>query len=98
MGRIARRQARQAVIAETVDHLSQEDQESLRVLAQTLAEKLKELKPQAPAGLDFGRLEALEVQLGNITATQGTGARFEEARVKTFKTGDISVGPQPGKR
>lgn len=87
---------RKAVIAETVDRLSREDQESLRDLAQALAGKLKE---QAPAiGLDVGRLDTLEVQLGNITVTQGIGARIEEARVAgTFRTGDISVGSQPGK-
>src|SRR5437763_13910877 len=36
---------RQAVIADTVNSLSQEDQESLRKLAETLATKLKEQGP-----------------------------------------------------
>jgi hypothetical protein len=49
-------------------------------------------------GLDIGRLTALEVDLGNITVTEGIGARIEESRVDgTFKTGDISVGTPPGK-
>src|SRR4051794_37101202 len=48
---------RQAVIAETVNQLSRENQESLRDLAQALAGKLKQ---QAPAiGMDVGRLDAL---------------------------------------
>lgn len=87
---------RKAVIAETIDGLSSEDQESLRNLGQALA---GELKKQAPTiGLDVGRLDALEMQLGNITVTQGIGVRIQEARIAgTFKTGDISVGPLPGK-
>ena len=87
---------RKAVIAERVDRLSQEDQELLRDMAHALARILKE---RAPAiGLDVGRLDALEVQLGNIAVTQGIGARIKEARVAgTFRTGDISVEPPPGK-
>jgi hypothetical protein len=88
---------RQAVLAEVVDGLSHEDQGSLHDLAQVLAGKLKE---QAPTiGLDVGRLNAAEVQLGNITITEGIGARVQEANVPgTFRTGDISVGSMPGKR
>jgi hypothetical protein len=82
---------RQAVIAEIVDARPRDDQEPLRALAETLVAAVKK---HAPAmGLDIGRLTALEVDLGNITVTGGTGARIEEARVEgTFKTGDISVG------
>jgi hypothetical protein len=88
---------RQAVIAEIVDARPKDDQESLRVLAETLVAGLKESAPVI--GLDIGRLTALEVDLGNITITEGIGARIEEARVEgTFKTGDISVGTPPGKR
>jgi hypothetical protein len=89
--------ARQAVIAEVVDRLSQEDQRSLHNLAQALAGKLKE---QAPTiGLDVGRLTASEVQLGDITVSEGVGARVQEANVTgIFRMGDISVGSMPGKR
>ena len=88
---------RQAIIAEIVDGLPQEDQESVRKLAETLATKLKE---QGPAiGLDVGRLKALEAHLGNITVAHGIGARIEEADIAgTFRTGDISVGSPPGKQ
>jgi hypothetical protein len=88
---------RKAVIAEAVDQLSPEDQQALRDLAQTLTGKLRE---QAPTiGLDIGRLDALEVQLGNITVTHGTGVRIGQADVAgTFRTGDITVGPAPGKQ
>jgi hypothetical protein len=81
---------RQAVVAEIIDSQPEDDRKSLRVLAETLVAKLKESAPAI--GLDIGRLTALEVQLGNITVTSGTGARIEEANVATFKTGDISVG------
>jgi hypothetical protein len=88
---------RQAVIAEIVNARPKDDQESLRVLAETLVAGLK--KSALVVGLDIGRLTALEVDLGNITVTEGIGARIEEARVEgTFKTGDISVGTPPGKQ
>lgn len=86
---------RQAVVAEIIDAQSEDDRKSLRVLAETMVAKLKESAPAI--GLDIGRLTALEVQLGNIIVTSGTGTRIEEANVETFKTGDISVGDPPGK-
>ena len=67
---------RKAVIVEAIDRLSQEDQEVLRDLAQMLTGKLKEQAPMI--GLDVGRLDALEIQLGNITVTQGIGARIQQ--------------------
>jgi hypothetical protein len=83
-------QARRAVVAEVVDNQSGNEQAAVRVLAQQL---LAALKRSSPVGLDIGRLEAVEVQLGNITVTEGTGARFKEVRVDgTFSTGNISVG------
>jgi hypothetical protein len=87
--------ARQAVIAEIIDGQSEEDRESLRTLAKALVTKLKESPPAI--GLDISRLNALEVQLGNITVTRGIGARIEEASVETLKTGNISVGDRLGK-
>ena len=89
---------RQAVIADIIDNLShQEDRSALHDLAQALAGKLKEQAPMI--GLDVGRLSAAEVDLGSITVTEGIGARIQEANVPgTFKAGDISVGPSPGKR
>jgi len=87
---------RLAIIAETLDRLSPEDQESLRAPTQTLVGKLK---GEAPAiGLDIGRLRALEVQLGNITVTRGIGVHIGEADLPgTFRAGDIVVGVPPGK-
>jgi hypothetical protein len=88
--------ARKAVIAEIVNNLPPEDQGKLRDLAQVLTTKLKE----TPAiGLDIGRLDALAVELGKITVTEGVGTRIQEANVAgTFRTGDISVGSLPGKQ
>jgi hypothetical protein len=88
-------QASQALIAEVVDGQSAEDRTAVRALAEQL---IAALKDGGKVGLDIGRLQALEVQLGAITVTEGTGARIDEARVLgTFKTGDISVGPTRGK-
>ncbi len=86
---------RQTVIAEIIDAQSEDDRNSLRVLAEALVAKLKECAPAI--GLDIGRLTALEVQLGNITVTSGIGARIKEANVETLKTGDILVGDPSGK-
>jgi hypothetical protein len=83
-------QARRAVVAEAVDSQSGEEQAALRRLAQEL---LAALKRSGMVGLDIGRLEALEVKLGDITVAEGTGARFEEVRAHgTFSAGNISVG------
>ena len=82
-------------LAEAIDAQPEQDQRSVRDLAEALVAKLKEGAPAI--GLDIGRLTALEVQLGKITVTSGTGARIEEANVGTFKTGDISVGDRSGK-
>lgn len=86
---------RQAVIAEIIDRQSEEDRELLRALAEALVAKLKESPPAI--GLDISHLNALWVQLGNITVTRGIGARIEEASVETLKTGNISVGDRSGK-
>ena len=90
-----RRVPGKTVIAEIIDRQSEEDRESLRTLAEVLVVKLRESLPAI--GLDISRLNALEVQLGNITVTRGTGARIEEATVETLKTGNISVGDRSGK-
>ena len=88
---------RKAVIAKVVNNLPMEDQENLRDLAHTLTIRLKEAAPAI--GLDIGRLDALAVELGQITVTEGVGARIQEAHVAgTFRTGDISVGSLPGKQ
>jgi hypothetical protein len=86
---------RQIIVAEIIDAQSEDDRSALRALAEALVIKLKE---NAPAiGLDVGRLTALEVELGNITVSNGVGARIAEVNVEIFKTGDISVGDRSGK-
>lgn len=88
---------RKAVIAEVVNNLPAKDQDELRGLAQVLTTRLKEAAPAI--GLDIGRLDALAVELGKITVTEGVGARIQEAHVAgTFRVEDISVGSPPGKR
>jgi hypothetical protein len=70
---------RQALIAEIVNARPKEDQDSVRLLAEVLVAALKKRKPAT--GLDIGRFTALEVDLGNITVTEGVGARIEDACV-----------------
>jgi len=82
--------ARRAVVAEVIDNQSEEEQAALHVLAHELVAALKR---SGAIGLDVGRLEAREVQLGDITVREGTGARMDEVRVQgTFSTGNITVG------
>jgi hypothetical protein len=88
--------ARQAVVAEAVDGQSADDQAAVRALADRL---IAALRAAGPVGIDVGRLDALAVKLGAIAVTSGTGLRLAEARVLgTFETGDISVGPDAGKK
>src|SRR6266849_8377561 len=87
--------ARRAVVAEVIDNQSEEEQAALHVLAHELVAALKR---SGAIGLDVGRLEAMEVQLGDITVREGTGARMDEVRVQgTFSTGNITVG-RPAKK
>lgn len=82
--------ARRAVVAEVIDSQPVGEQAALRALAQELVAALKR---GGKIGLDIGRLEAMEVQLGDITVAEGTGARMDEVRVHgTFSAGNISVG------
>lgn len=58
--------SRQAVIAEIIDAQPKEDQEHLRALAEKLVAGLK--RDALAAGLDIGRVTALEAHLGNTNA------------------------------
>jgi hypothetical protein len=86
----------QTILAEILDRQPESDQKELRDLAGRL---ITTLKQSSVVGLDVSYLEAMEVQLGNITVTEGaTGARFRDARISgTFRTGTIEVGPPLGK-
>jgi hypothetical protein len=86
---------KQLAVAEIIDARSNEEQQTLRVLAEALIANLKETAPAI--GLEIGRVSALEAQLGNITVSKGIGARIGEADVESFKVGDISVGDRSGK-
>ncbi len=93
--------ARKDLIAEAIDGQPAEEQALVKALA---AELLAALKTEAkksqggPVGLDIGKLEALEVQLGAITVTEGTGVRMNEVKTTgKFEAGPINVGPPPGK-
>ncbi|WP_284317209.1 hypothetical protein, partial [Labrys miyagiensis] len=82
--------SRMGVIAEIVDGLPTADQEELRRLAQALTSKLEEA---GPIGFDARGLKALNVELGKIDVTEGTGASFRDATITgTLKAGDIKVG------
>src|SRR6266849_1613189 len=82
--------ARRSVVAEVIDNQSPEEQAALSVLAQELVAALKR---GGTIGVDVSRLEAMEVQLGDITVTGGTGARIDEVRIRgSFRIGEIVTG------
>ena len=85
----------QTVVARIVDDQPPDEKTIAREFAERLVAALKEGNS---IGLDIGRLEALEVQLGSITANEGTGVRIGDARVAgTFKVEKVIVGKKPGK-
>jgi hypothetical protein len=82
--------ARQAVVAEIIDVQSADDIAAVRPLAERL---VAALRTTGSTGLDVGRLEALEVRLGEITVREGTGVRMGEVRVHgSFSVGNIITG------
>ena len=87
--------ARRGVVAELIDAQPGADQQSVKVLAERLIAALRD-ESRGAVGLDIKQLDALAVDLGSITVTEGTGVRIGEARVPgTFKTGNITVGASP---
>lgn len=94
--------ARQGLIAEAIDGQPSEEQTLVKGLAAELVAALKSEARKSgasgPVGLDIGKLDALEVKLGAITVTEGTGVRMNEVKTTgTFEVGPINVGSPPGK-
>ncbi len=88
---------RQAVVAEAIDGRPDDEKAIVLALAEQLIKALRETRNDN-FGLDVQRLEALEVQLGEITVTGGTGARFSDTKVHgKFSAGPIKVGGGSGK-
>lgn len=86
---------RQTIIAEILDRQNADDRLNVKVLAETL---IAALRISGSVGLDVGYLEALDVEIGNITVSEGVGARIGVAEVQeTFRTGDIDVQSTRGK-
>ncbi|GLS52709.1 hypothetical protein [Methylobacterium gregans] len=89
-------QGRSMIIAEKVDKRSAEEQQKVKYLADQL---FKELEGQRSVGLDIENIKTKRVELGNITAYDGIGARIHDSEIdEKLKTGDITVGRLPGKR
>jgi hypothetical protein len=91
--------ARKAVLAEAIDTLKEDDALTVRKLAEELVTALRSDAASTAIGLDISTLEALKVQLGDITVSGGIAARIGHAKVEgEFKTGDIRVTQPRGKR
>ena len=90
--------ARRAVIAETVDELSDDDKISVKTLADALAEALKQSAAQSPIGIDVGTLEAARIKLDSLTVHSGTGIRAQTIKAQEdFELKNLTVGDTPGK-
>ena len=88
------------VVADAVDGQPPEDQASVKKLAEALvaALKIEAQKSGGPFGLIIKKLEALEVQLGRITVTEGIGVCLGDMKAPgAFTVGPINVGPPSGK-
>src|ERR1700680_4751614 len=83
----------QSAVAEAIDGQPPGEQALVKALAAELVAALKSETHKSegggPLGLDVGELEALEVQLGAITVTEGTGVRMKEVTTE----GAFRVGP-----
>lgn len=86
---------RQTVIAEIIDAQPEDDQSSVRVLAEALVAALKECAPAI--GLDIGHLIDLETHLRKVTVTRGIGVRINEARGGRLEVDEINVDPSSRK-
>jgi hypothetical protein len=94
---------RQRVVAKAINGQPAEQQASVKALAAELVAALKSEAKKSegggPVGLDVGTLEALEVNLGAVTVTEGTGARLRKVKTPgAFKVGPIRVGSPPRKK
>jgi len=81
---------KQLALAEIIDAQSEEDQESLRDIAEALVAKLIESAPAV--GLDIGVLTDVETHLRTVNVTQGIGARIKEARGGRVEVEELNVG------
>ena len=87
--------ARQAVIAEAVDNLSDNEKEGFAILAEELIAKLQEVA--GAVGIDVKNLEATTINLRNITAPSGTAIRIDTLKTQDLSVDGLSVGVSPGK-
>src|SRR5258707_1185439 len=68
----------QAALAASIDRRPIPDQEEVRILAKRL---LAALQHYQTVGLNIGDLEAMNVELGSVSVTSGTGVQVNTIRV-----------------
>jgi hypothetical protein len=85
----------QVTLGRIIDGQSAKDKAAVRSLANEL---IGALKHSPIVGLDIGRLDALEVQIGAIMVAEGIGVRIGEAEVAgKFSINKVTVGRTSGK-
>jgi hypothetical protein len=87
--------ARQAVVAEIIDALSDEERATLQPLADRL---IAQMRHHASAiGADIAGVERLEADLRKIAVSEGIGVRIRDVGDAKLKIDELIVGPPPGK-
>ena len=90
--------ARRAVIAETIDELSDDEKMSVKTLADALTEALKQSAAPGPIGIDVGTLEAARIKLDGMTVHTGGGIQAQTIKAQEdFELKNLTVGDTPGK-
>lgn len=86
---------REQLVARAIDKRPTDDLTKVKAGAEKLLAALKESGQGGQSvGIDIGRLEALEVDLGKVSVTGGTGFRAEEVKTKgPFRAEGIEVHP-----
>lgn len=85
---------RSVVVAEAIDRQSDEEIQHIAELTRILSGKIAS---EDTVGVDIGRLTSLNAQLDDITVSEGTGVRIDDASIKkNLKISSVKVGSKEG--
>jgi hypothetical protein len=87
--------ARQAVVAEAIDALPDEERVTLQSLADRLIAQMRQ--DAAAIGADIAGVEKLEADLRKIVVAEGTGLRIRDVGDAKLTIDELIVGSPPGK-
>lgn len=92
-----RSSARQAIVAELIDSLPEQELDEIRTLVQRLTTALQAEASRLPVGVEIEKLTAMNLALNAVQVGSGVGFRAREVNLSGDLTvGNIAVG-EPGK-